>query len=254
MDKILALEKIRGKLKSNKPSIGSWIQIPNSSFSEIFGDSGYDWLAVDMEHGSIDNSQLPDIFRSIELGNTLPLVRVANPNMKDIKLALDSGAGGIIAPMVESSDHLKNIISYSSWPPNGIRGVGFSRSNLYGKNFDTNNLLYKKPLVIAQIENINAVNKIEDILKVNGLDAIILGPYDLSASMGINGDFKNDKYIKAINKVLNACKKLNVPSGIHVINPDQNELKKRINEGYRFIAYSTDAIMFNKAVLKPNLK
>ena len=135
MDKILALEKIRDKLKSNKPSIGSWIQIPSSSFSEIFGDSGYDWLAVDMEHGSIDNCQLPDIFRSIELGNTLPLVRVANPNMKNIKLALDSGAGGIIAPMVESSDHLKNIISYASWPPNGIRGVGFSRSNLYGKNF-----------------------------------------------------------------------------------------------------------------------
>ena len=87
--------------------------------------------------------------------------------------------------------------------------------------FDTNNLLYKKPLVIAQIENINAVNKIEDILKVNGLDAIILGPYDLSASMGINGDFKNEEYVKAINKVLNACKKLNVPPGIHVINPDQ---------------------------------
>ena len=254
MDKQLALKRIRDKLNASKVSIGSWVQIPNTSYSEIFGDSGYDWLAVDMEHGSIDNSQLPDIFRSMELGNTLPLVRVANPNKKEIKLALDSGAGGIIAPMIESSDQLKKIISYASWPPVGKRGVGFSRSNLFGKYFDPNNLVFKNPLVIAQIENINAVNQIDEILNVDGLDAIILGPYDLSASMGITGDFSNNKYLNAKNKVLNACLKFKVPSGIHIINPDNKELQKRIDEGYLFIAYSTDAIMFNKAVRKPIIK
>ena len=94
------------------------------------GQSGYDWVAVDMEHGAVCNSILPDLFRALELGNTLPLVRVVQGSEKECKQALDSGAGGLIIPMIESADQLKNVISFSSWPTNGTRGVGFSRANL----------------------------------------------------------------------------------------------------------------------------
>ena len=128
--------RIRQKLSENRPSIGTWQQIPHASISEILGESGYDWVAVDMEHGSISIDQLPDLIRAIELGGTLPLVRIAESKSKDCKQALDAGAGGVIAPMIESADQLNTIRASCCWPPAGTRGVGFSRANLFGKYFD----------------------------------------------------------------------------------------------------------------------
>jgi 2-dehydro-3-deoxyglucarate aldolase len=245
MNKTEALNNIRKKLSENKPTIGSWIQIPSNSNAEILGDAGYDWIAVDMEHGSISTSQLPDLFRALELNNTLPLVRLAQGELKDAKSALDAGAGGIIIPMVESPNQLEEIIGYSCWPPEGKRGVGYSRANLFGKYFDPNDEVSLNPLIIAQIENIKAVKEIEQILKVPGLDAIIIGPYDLSASMGITGQFSSKKFQDCLKKILNSCNKFNIPSGVHVIQPDTIELNKRIKEGYQFIAFSIDAVMLS---------
>ena len=130
------IESIREKLQNDQVSIGTWQQIPHASVSEILGQAGYDWVAVDMEHGSIGVDQLPDLFRAIELGGTLPLARIAESKPKDCKQALDAGAGGIIAPMIQSADQLKTIRDACCWPPTGKRGVGFSRANLFGKNFD----------------------------------------------------------------------------------------------------------------------
>ena len=100
------IKLIREKLKKKKSTIGTWQQIPHGSISEILGKAGYDWVAVDLEHGSVDVSQLPDLFRAIELGESLPLARVANGNGKEIKQALDAGAGGVIVPMIESAEQL----------------------------------------------------------------------------------------------------------------------------------------------------
>jgi 2-dehydro-3-deoxyglucarate aldolase len=110
MNRLEQIAKIRNKLKNNLMSVGSWIQLPNASIAEIMGNAGYDWLAIDLEHGSISLSQLPDLNRAIELGNTLPLVRLANGNSKDCKHALDSGAGGVIIPMIESAKQLLETI------------------------------------------------------------------------------------------------------------------------------------------------
>ena len=135
MNRLQGIEEIRQKLSSGTYSLGSWMQIPNSSIAEIMGQSGYDWVAVDLEHGSISVNQLPDIFRALELGNTLPLVRLAEAQAKDCKQALDAGASGVIVPMVENSKQLEFIRDYCRWPPSGKRGVGFSRANLFGKFF-----------------------------------------------------------------------------------------------------------------------
>ena len=97
------IQVIRQKLKKDENSIGSWLQIPHPSVAEILGQSGYDWVAVDMEHGSISTHQLPDLFRALELGGTLPLARLAQGHTKDCKQALDAGAGGVIVPKVESA-------------------------------------------------------------------------------------------------------------------------------------------------------
>jgi len=237
-----SIKMIRKKLENNQVSIGTWQQIPHASISEIMGNAGYDWVAVDMEHGSVSVDQLPDLFRAIELGGTLPLARIAGSTPKDCKQALDAGAGGIIAPMIKSAEELTILRNACCWPPVGTRGVGFSRANLFGKNFESYTEEAQSPLLIAQIEHINAVNNLDEILQVDGLDAIIVGPYDLSASMGITGEFDSHEFIDVMDSIINRCKKYNIPCGDHVVQPNQKLLEKRIQQGYRFIAYGTDGI------------
>jgi 2-dehydro-3-deoxyglucarate aldolase len=243
--------EIRTKFQSGNASIGSWMQIPSSSIAEIMGDAGYDWIAVDLEHGSMSTSQLPDLFRAIELGGTLPIARLAHGHLKDAKEALDAGAGGIIIPMVETAEQLQSIIQYACWPPEGIRGVGFSRANLFGKYFSEYSEEARKTLIIAQIEHINAVNNLEKIVKVSGLDAIIIGPYDLSASMNITGEFDNPIFSEAFNKILEVCNRFKKAAGVHIVQPNAAELEKRINEGFQFIAYSIDSVFFNESCVNP---
>jgi len=243
MNKLLKIKKIRKKLLNKQPTIGSWMQIPDPAVAEIMGSSNFDWVAVDMEHGSIGIHQLPNLFRSLELGDTLPLVRMQEGTERYCARILDSGAAGIIVPMVESAEQLIKIRDASCWPPSGKRGVGFSRANLYGNNFEE----YKKeagnPLLIAMIENIKALDNLENILKVKGLDSIMIGPYDLSASLGITGDFSNTLFKKTINTIKGLSQENGVPIGFHVVNPSKKEVHSKVKEGYQFIAHSIDSVL-----------
>jgi 2-dehydro-3-deoxyglucarate aldolase len=254
MNRLKSITKIREKLKSGKVSIGSWMQIPHGSVAEILGHAGYDWVAVDLEHGSISTHQLPDLFRALELSGTLPLARLSEANASDCKHSLDAGAGGVIVPMVDSANQLKKIIEHCAWPPTGQRGVGFSRGNLFGKYFDQYNKEAQSPIVIAQIENIRAVENLENILKVPGLDAILIGPYDLSASMGLTGQFEVPEYMDILSNIKKLSKKFNIPYGIHVIQPDSIELQAKITEGYQFIAYSIDSVFLYRGAECPTYK
>ena len=244
MNKILAINRIREKLKNNGISIGSWMQIPNASVAEIMGNAGYDWVAIDLEHGSISTQKLPDLFRALELGNTLPLARVAQGEQKDCKLALDAGAGGIIVPMVETANQLQEVANYCRWPPAGKRGVGFSRANLFGKNFESYSKEAQSPILVAQIEHINAVHNLAEICEVKGLDALLIGPYDLSASMGMTAMFENQEYLDVLSEISSISHKHKIPVGMHVVKPSKEELAQKINDGYRFIAYSIDSVFF----------
>jgi 2-dehydro-3-deoxyglucarate aldolase len=254
MNRLKAIQKIRKNLQNGGNSIGSWMQIPHASIAEIMGQAGYDWVAVDMEHGAISVHQLPDLFRALELGNTLPLARVAQGEIKDCKQALDAGAGGIIVPMIESAEQLEKVRDAIKWPTAGKRGVAFSRANLFGKNFDEYNEEAQQPLLIAMIEHISAIENLDDILKVEGLDAILIGPYDLSASMGLTAKFDHPKFLDIMKKIKESTNKVSVPCGVHVVNPSSNELQVKVDSGYRFIAYSIDAVFLNNSTVKPAIK
>ena len=251
MNRLTAIRDIRDRLRNDGHSVGSWMQIPHASVAEIMGQAGYDWVAVDMEHGTVSVHQLPDLFRALELGGTLPLVRLAHGHSKDCKQALDAGAGGVIVPMVENAEQLTTVRDACRWPPAGTRGVGFSRANLFGKNFETYQVEAQAPLLVAMIENIGAVERLEDILAVEGLDAILVGPYDLSASMGITAKFETQEFISATNRIRVLCTERGVACGVHVVQPDADALAQRLAEGYRFVAYCIDSVFLNQSVLAP---
>lgn len=249
MNRLEKIRLIRQSLQENKPSVGSWMQIPHTSVAEIMGQAGYDWVAVDMEHGAIGVHQLPDLFRALELGGTLPLARLAQGQPKDCKQALDAGAGGVIVPMVESAAQLTQVRDACRWPPAGTRGVGFSRANLFGKHFEAYTEEAQEPLLVAMIEHVRAVDNLAEILQVSGLDAIMVGPYDLSASMGLTAQFNHPDFEEVMQRIRGLSREYRIPSGVHVVMPDHAALEQRIAQGYRFIAYSIDAVFLTRSTV-----
>lgn len=239
-------KELKRKIRSNQTSIGSWMQISHPTIAEILAKSGFDWVAVDMEHGAFSPSELPNIFRAIELHGSQPFVRLAVGLRKDIKNALDSGATGIIIPMIESAQQVREILNEIYYPPTGIRGVGFSRGNVFGKDFENYYSSINSSLtIVAQIEHIEAINNLDDILSITEIDALMIGPYDLSASMGIAGQFDHPEFISALKIFKDKCLKAKKTMGYHVVKPEIVQLKTKITEGYNFLAYSLDGTLLS---------
>jgi 2-dehydro-3-deoxyglucarate aldolase len=253
MDRLATIRALRAKLRRGETSVGTWIQIPHASIAEIVGQAGYDWATVDMEHGAIAVDQLPDLCRALELGNTLPLVRLARADAKECKQALDAGAGGVIAPMVESAEQLEEIRDQCCWPPTGKRGVGFSRANLFGRNFASYTAEAQAPLLVAMIEHERAVKALNGIVGVSGLDAILIGPYDLSASIGQTGEFEHSKFRALMTEIKEVATRAGVPCGLHVVAPDPQQLQREQAAGFRFLAYSIDAVILAHGAARPDL-
>lgn len=251
MNRWAATQALRNKLRDGGVALGGWMQIPHPSVAEIMGDAGYDWVALDLEHGAIGPQQLPDLCRALELGGTLPLARLAQGHAKDCKQALDAGAAGVIVPMIESAEQLREVHALCCWPPSGRRGVGFSRANLFGKRFAAYREEAQAPFLVAMIEHISAVESLEAILKVPGLDALLIGPYDLSASMGITAQFADPSFVAAVQRVRVLAEQHGIACGVHVVQPDRSELQRHLEAGYRFVAYSIDAVMLQLAAARP---
>ena len=206
-------------MRGGNATIGTWLQFPSADVAEVMGASGYDWVAVDMEHGAFTRAILPDVFRAIERGGSTPFARIAQAELRPIKDALDSGAQGLVFPMIESREQLDRAISLSLYPDaGGSRGVGYSRANMYGRDFDPYRVdVAKDILLVAQIEHIRAVEQLDAILSHPRLDAIMVGPYDLSGSMGLTGQFDHPDFVAVMARINEACKRHNMPMGNHVV-------------------------------------
>ena len=251
MNRQQSIVDIRRALSRKEAVIGSWMQICHPAIGEIMGSAGFSWVAVDLEHGAFSAPDIQQIFCSLELNNTLPLARLSHLCEAEIKTVLDAGAGGIIVPMVKTAKDVELAKVSSRYPPAGIRGVGFSRANLFGGRFNDYQLEAQAPLLIAMIEHIDAVNNLEEILNVQGLDAIFIGPYDLSASMGLIGEFEHLEFKNTLQKIQSTAQAFNIPTGLHVVSADVEELNLRINEGFQFLAYSIDAVMLRESASSP---
>lgn len=244
---------VKDKIRSGSPTIGSWLQIPSIEVAQILAGAGYDWLAVDMEHGGFSRKDLHDIISVLEHSDTLPFVRVADHTMSSIKSALDAGAKGLIFPMIESRKQLDEAIDLALYPPLGKRGVGYCRGNKFGKDFDKGLKENQETYFCAQIEHISAIDQLDKILAHPRLDAVMVGPYDFSGSMGLTGQFDHPDFIAAIETISKMVNQTNVAMGIHIVQPDPNLLQTRIAEGYRFIAYGIDALFLYQSSQCPEL-
>ncbi len=259
----MTIHDIRAQLAADKATVGTWLQLPSPDVAELMARAGYDWVAVDMEHGSFGRTGLPDVFRGIECGGAVPFARLGEASKTQIKSALEAGAQGLIFPMIESREQLNRAIDLSTYPGQDFwrgegetapeyRGVGYNRANVFGKHFD--GYVEKTApdiFLVAQIEHIRAVDRLDAILSHPRLDAIMVGPYDLSGSMGLTGQFDHPDFKRAMQRIAEACARNNARMGLHIVKPDPAELERQIAAGSRFIAYGIDSVFLWASAERP---
>ena len=208
--------------------------------------AGFDWLAVDLEHSVITIREAEELIRVISLHGVPPLVRLTSNNADLIKRVMDAGAHGVIVPMVNSRADAERAVASVYYPPRGSRGVGLARAQGYGTAFaDYRAWLDKEAVVIVQVEHIAAVEDLESILDTPGVDGYIIGPYDLSASMGIPGQFDDPRLKQVIELIRTTGIARAKPGGLHVVEPDAAQVREHVARGFRFLAYSLDTRMLD---------
>jgi 2-keto-3-deoxy-L-rhamnonate aldolase RhmA len=230
---------VKEKLKAGKPSVGTWVELNNPDVSEQLSTLGFDWLVFDVEHGVFT---FPDVQRMMQSMSAstgcLPMVRVPVNESVYFKWALDAGATGVVVPWVSSKEEATRAVHSSKYPPQGIRGCGPRRaSKYYSEISDYVKQANDEVLVVVMIETQQALDNLDEILSVQGVDAVFIGPDDLSLNLGIFQQRDHPKFKSALTRVLESCRKHGVASGIHCSDSNIND---RIAQGFQFCALNDD--------------
>lgn len=225
-------------------NLGMFMKTTDPAFVEVAGLSGFDFVILDYEHGVTEFSQLSNLIRAAKIHNTAALIRVSGINESEIGKALDIGASGIQVPQVKSSADVEKIIEYSKFYPQGKRGVcRFVRAADY--SIMPQKEYYKeanKAFIVIQLEGLEALENLNSIIEVNGVDVIFIGPYDLSQSLGVPGDVMNPLVFEKMNTIVNECSSRKIKVGTFVDNPESLDIWKKA--GVSYIAYSVDVGLF----------
>jgi len=236
---------VRAKLKRSEPSIGTWLTFSDPIVAQLMARSGFEWLTVELEHTPTSLEHAAQSFGLIAGASVVPLARVPWNTGENIKRVLDTGTWGIVVPMVNSRAEAEAVVNAARYAPIGQRSVG---GQLHAVNFDTDPSTYydranEEILVVVMAEHIKAIESADEILSVPGIDVVFVGPNDLHKSMGKRPVFDSDykEFVDGLKHIQKTAAKYGVATGIHVI--DAEAAKRRINEGFQFIAVISDAGM-----------
>ena len=230
--------------------LGSWLNSGSPIVAELMAQAGFDFLTVDAEHSAVDLPQTQQLFQAMRSGHPecACWVRVHGADYSLVKRYVDAGARGVICPLVNTVEQAEQLVGAVRYPPVGMRGVGFCRANRYGLTVSEEFAHGDDETgVIIQIEHRDAVAQIENLAAVKGIDGVFIGPYDLTASMGIPAQFDHPDYVRARQHVLTVCRAAGLAVGIHVVQPNPMEVKLRLDEGYQIVAYSLDITMLTQS-------
>ena len=237
---------LKTRLARHELTIGSWITLGHPSIAEIMAKAGFDWLVLDTEHSVLELSEVQAIIQVLDGQQCPAIVRLTSNHPDQIKRVMDAGASGIMVPMIKSAEDARAAVNAVYYPPEGTRGVGLARAQGYGASFQAyRQWLRDNAVIIAMIEHIQAIENIDAILSTPGIDAYIIGPYDLSGSMGRPGELEHPDVQAAIRQILQAGIRHHKAGGVHVIEPDPAMLQQRIGQGFTFLGYSLDIRMLD---------
>lgn len=243
-----AQKRLGDALRMRTPIIGSWLQTGSPAAAEILSAAGFTWLGLDCEHTSADVATVEDIARALGGRDTALLVRVSQCDPIEIRRCLDVGASGVIVPLVESAAQAKRAVSAAKYPPLGSRGYCFGRMNEWGGNFDAYvRTANADTIVIVMIESRAGVENIGDILAVEGINGVFIGPYDLSGSYGVPGQVDHPTVRRARQVALEACRASGIAAGQHIVHSDTEKIQAALRDGVTFICLDADTIFLGGA-------
>jgi 2-dehydro-3-deoxyglucarate aldolase len=235
------INNLKLKLKNREIVFAAWVSFGHPSITEIFAQGPFDFLAIDMEHSTINLEQAQRIIAASQAFGKPCLPRPVSHSNDYIKPLLDSGADGLIAPLVSSNSEVVSLLEKIKFPPQGKRSFGVNRAHNYGLNFDNYISTWNQnSIFIPQIETRQAVENIESIIENEQVDAVMVGPYDLSGSFGFPGEINHPQVVEAQQKIISACTKKGKSCGTQVKIFTEAEVKNTISLGYNLIFSSSD--------------
>ena len=243
--------EFRARLKRGETLLGTMVTLASAASAEVLAAVGFDWLFIDGEHGPLETRELAEILQGVS-HKTACIVRVPQAAEVPIKRALDLGAHGIIVPQVNTAEQAADVVRWSRYAPEGARGVGLARAHGYGQTFrEYLSRANDEIAVIVQAEHARAVENIESIVRVQGVDAVLLGPYDLSASLGKMGQIDDPAVVAAIRRVTTACRAAGMPLGYFGVTAAA--VQPYAAQGYTLLVAGVDTLYLAsgaKALLK----
>ena len=235
----------RARLQAGDTLFGTMVTLPTASTAEILTDCGFDWLFVDAEHGPLDTGDILGILQAV--GHRVPcIVRVPECSEAWIKRVLDLGAHGVIVPQTNTPETVGEVVRHARYAPTGGRGVGLARAHGYGFRFDEYVQSANEDIaVIVQAEHRDAVDNIEQIVAVPGIDAVLLGPYDMSASYDKMGKIDDAEITSAISRVISTCRDAGVPVGSFGVTSEA--VRSYADQGCQFLCAGVDVLFLGGA-------
>lgn len=235
----------RARLQSGDPLIGTMVTLPTAASAEVLADAGFDWLFIDAEHGPLDAGDILGIIQAV--GHRVAcVVRVPECSEAWIKRVLDFGADGVIVPQTNTPEIVSEVVRYARYAPDGSRGVGLARAHGYGFRFDEYvSSANDQVAVIIQAEHQLAVDNIEAIVEQTGIDAVLLGPYDMSASYGKMGQISDPQIAEAISRVIRVCREARIPVGSFGVSADA--IRAYAEQGCSLLCAGVDVLFLGGA-------
>lgn len=221
--------------------VGAWLSIGHPTVAEVTAAQGFDFVLIDTEHTPLGLETVENMSRAVEAtdGITKTLVRVPSNDPVRIKRTLDIGVSGVMVPMIETREEAEAVVDAVRYPPSGIRGIASGRATEYGEEFETYvESANESIFTIVQIETQTGLENAEEIAMVDGIDALFVGPADLSANLGVFAEWENSRLNEAIDTVIRSAKRADVPAGTLVVDPDDIEM--RVEQGFDYLIVGKD--------------
>ena len=230
---------LKKKLGNNESAIGAWISSGSPNLVDLLRKLNFDWFVFDMEHSSISIETVGRMIQVLNGSTITPLVRVGQIDQALLKIVLDTGAHGVVVPLVNTAEEAERAVRFCKYPPQGVRGVAATKSSDYGMSLSNYiRTANEETTIIAQIETPQAVDNINEILAVKGVDVAFVGPSDLTMTMGLVDDRSNPKVTEAMLKVVKACEDAGKTAGTMATSLD--EAKLAVQRGFKFISLASE--------------
>lgn len=243
----MSINPLRRKLRAGSPAFGTLVSMPSPQLVQLLAGAGFDWLIIDMEHGVIGIESAQAMINATAVSGCVPLVRVAWNVHWLAKPALDAGALGIVVPMVRSAAEAAAAVAACRYPPAGERGWGpFYAPSRWGLDAMSYTAIADEAVLrVVLIEHVEAVENIEEIVAVEGLDVALVAPFDLSVSLGIPGRFDEPAFREAVARAERAI--LDSPVVLGGLAADAEAARALVERGHRFVLLSYDSALVTRA-------